>query len=95
MIECKKCGGKLESKGVRRQSRRYRCTVCKSSAGSIPLTAEEIERLKKQDLGIGNLSLSERYEEKLGLARIKQPYSLLPKYDPKYCGKSSEDSSRR
>lgn len=95
MDVCKKCGGKLESKGVRRQARRYRCTACRSSAGSIPLTEEEIKCLKKRDKGIGDLSLSERYEERLGLARTKQPYSLLPKYDPKYCNKLSEDLSNR
>lgn len=84
-IECKNCGGKCESKGIRRDHRRYRCVTCEASAGSVLLTETEIEALKAKDKGIENLSIAERYEEIVGLARTKNPYALLPKYDPKYC----------
>lgn len=88
MFQCKKCGGKLESKGIRRETRRYRCTACKSNAGSFPLTEKEIAQLKLKDKGIGDLSLTERYNELTGLARLKKPYCLMTQYDPKYCSKT-------
>ncbi len=92
-LECKNCGGKLESKGIRRETRRYRCISCKANAGSFPLTQEEIQKLKSKDKGIGNLNLAERHNEIQGLARTKKPYALLPKYDPKYCSKLNKISN--
>lgn len=90
---CPSCSGKLESKGIRRERRRYRCASCKKSAGSVVLTDLEIESKRKLDKGIGNLSLAEREEELLGLNRPINlskpnrktkyaPYALLPQYDP-------------
>jgi putative hemolysin len=52
---CKQRGGRLESKGIRRETRRYRCVQCKSNAGSIPISQEEQKFLRSQDKGIGNL----------------------------------------
>lgn len=92
---CAKCGGRLESKGIRRETRRYRCLKCKSNAGSIPITEKEEESLRVKDKGIGDLALAERYDEIRGLERKKQPYCLLTKYDPKYCSKKSIKSRFR
>lgn len=83
-IACKYCGGRVESKGVRNHSRRYRCTHCKRNQGSVLLTDAEIQALRKKDKQIGDLTLTQRQNELRSLDRKKYPYCLLVKFDPKW-----------
>lgn len=87
---CERCGGKLQSCGIRRSARRYRCSNCNIEAKSVPLSPKEIELHTKKDSGLGNASLTERYEEIRGIENDRNPYCLLPQYDPKYSKQNSQ-----
>lgn len=95
---CNHCGGRVESKGVRRETRRYRCSKCNKNCQSELLTESEIEILRKKDKGIGDLTLIARQKElqklnnpvclsKKPRKTVNYPCCLLPQYDPKWQNK--------